>query len=234
MLKQFCLDIKNNKDDLAMPLWLLPLCFLLGFGVLSIIMFTVDDPGFWFPIGTIMVLFVFAMMAIITFAKYHMEFMLALSMGRTRKEFIGSYALRALLMMAIGYVVVLLLYWLELAVGKKIFAYPLGIEFKFLYDWRFIVGVPVGSVTLSMFIGALYSRFGKKIQVPLWFLWMGLCILGPQFADEESAIYNASITVALRNALSKVPEWGWYSIIAAAVVGMIAGIVALGKKQMVR
>lgn len=235
MLKQFYLDIKNNKSDLAMPVWVLSLCFLFGFGVLCLIMFTVDDPGVWFPVGTIVGIFCLVLMAVITFAKYHMEFMLALSMGRTRTAFMGAYALRSLLMMSIGYVVLLLLYWVELTVGKKLFAeWPLGIEFDFLFDARIVIVFLVGAVVLSMFIGALYSRFGKKFLVPLWFAWMGLCILGPQFLDEESAIYNASITVALRSALSKVPEWGWYSIAAAAVVGMGAGIYALGKKQMVR
>lgn len=235
MLKQFYLDIKNNKSDLALPVWVLSLCFLFGFGVLCAIMFNVDDPGAWFPVGTIVAMFCLLLLAVITFAKYHMEFMLALSMGRTRSDFMGSYALRSVLMMAIGYGVLLLLYWLELTIGKKLFAeWPLGAEFDFLFDWRIVVGALVGSVVLPMFLGALYSRFGKKFLVPLWFAWMGLCILGPQFLDEESAIYNASITVALRSALSKVPEWGWYSIVAAAVVGMGAGIYALGKKQMVR
>lgn len=235
MLKQFYLDIKNNKSDLAMPVWVLSLCFLFGFGMLCAIMFNVDDPGAWFPLGTIVGIFCLVLCAIITFAKYHMEFMLALSMGRTRTAFMGSYALRSVLMMAIGYGLLLLLYWVELTIGKKLFAaWPLGIELNFLFDWRVIVSILVIPMTLAMFLGALYSRFGKKFLVPLWFLWMGLCILGPQFLDEESAIYNASITVALRSALSKVPEWGWYSIVVAAVVGMGAGIYALGKKQMVR
>lgn len=233
MLKQFWLDVKNNKGDLAAPVLIVTLCFLLGFGVLCLIMFNVNDPGVWFPVGTIMGFSSLMLCAIITFAKYHMEFMLALSMGRTRTAFMGSYALRSVLMMGIGYVVLLLLYWVELTIGEKILsAWPLGIKLDFLFDWRVIVGVLVGVVTLAVFIGALHSRFGKKFLVPLWFVWMGLCILGPQFFNEETALYRA--TSGLRDVMSKMPGWGWYSIAAAAVAGMGAGIYALGKKQMVR
>ena len=229
MLKQFLLDIKLHKKDFLVPLVMIPACFLLGVGLCCLIMFTEDDPGSWVTFGTFMAWLSLIFFAVMNFAKYYQEFMLALSMGRTRGAFLFSYALRTLLMLALGYGLVLVLYRVELAVGSKLFApWPLEMGFEFMTDWRMIaIGLPV-MVIVAMFIGSLYSWFGKKVLVVLWVVWMALCLVAPRLTEtEESAD-------AVARVLRLVPEWGWIAAGVAALAAMVATVIVLGKKQMVK
>ena len=150
--------------------------------------------------------------------------MVALSMGRTRKEFLISYAVRTLLMLVLGYGLMLVLYRVELTIGSRLFAaWPLEGDPVFLMDWWFIVPVLSGAVLLSMFLGSLYSYFGKKALAPLWFVWMAVCMLGPKLAHEENAWIIA---------LVPAPVWAGLGI--AVVAAMAVTVLILGKKQMVK
>lgn len=229
MLKQFLLDIKLHKKDLLLLLVIIPACFLLGFGLCCLIMFAVDDPGSWVTFGTFMAWLSLFFLAVMSFAKYYQEFMLALSMGRTRKDFLFSFALRTLLMLALGYGLVLVLYRVELVVGSKLFApWPLEMGFGFMTDWRMIaIGLPV-MVIVAMFIGSLYSWFGKKVLGVLWAVWMAVCLVGPRLMETEE---NAD---AVARILRLVPELGWIAAGVAALAAMVATVIGLGKKQMVK
>lgn len=224
MLKQIKLDLKLYKNDLWSALVIIAAVFLMGFGFLTLIMFTVDDPESWVTMGTFFGLMGMVVYYIAYYLKYYQRFMLALSMGRTRKGFLLSYAARSLLYLAVCYGLVLVLYRVELAVGTKLFApWPLEIDPTFLLDWRIIAGVLFGTVILSMFIGTLYSYFGKKALPPMWFAWMALCIGGPRLAhDEYGWIWNL------------LPNAVWIGLGIGVVAAMIATIVILGRKQMVK
>lgn len=227
MLKQFCLDIKLHKSDFLMPLCVVPACFLLGFGFCSLIMFVIDDPGTWVTFGTFMAFFSLIFCAVLTFGRYYQQFMLALSMGRTRASFLFSYALRTLLWLAAGYALLLILYRVELAVGSKLFApWPLEADPTFLTDWSFVAAALPCVTVFSMFVGALYSYFGKKAMAPLWFLWMALCLLGPQMDSGKLA--------PVARILEAVPGWGWVVLGLAVLAGMAGTVIGLGKKQMVK
>lgn len=227
MLKQFLLDIKLHKSDFMLPLCVVPACCLLGFGFCSLIMFTIDDPGSWVTFGTFMAFFSLIFFAVLIFGKYYQQFMLALSMGRTRASFLVSYALRTLLWLVAGYLLVLVLYRAELAVGSKLFApWPLEVDPTFLMDWKFI-GVLLPCVAVfSMFVGALYSYFGKKAMAPLWFVWMAVCLMGPQLDSGKLAV--------VERILAAVPGWGWIVLGLAVLAAMVGTVIGLGKKQMVK
>lgn len=224
MLKQFVCDLKLRKERMLAPLALMLAGFGLGFGLLCAVMFLDDDPGTWFCVGSFLAMVVLMIYGIFSGFGYCQEFMLALSMGRTRGEFMVSYALRTLLTMGVGYAVLMGLAKLELTVGSDLFAaYPLEGEMTFLMDWRFAVAAILGVTALSMFIGALYSFFGKKALAPLYFIWMALCILGPRLTHEENLAVLGVISA---------PVWAVIGI--AAVAAMAVTTVALGRKQMVR
>lgn len=233
MFKQFLLDLKVHKDDFALPLFIVPVCFALGFIMLNVIMFTVDDPGTWFTMGTFMAFICLIFFAVLIFSKYYQQFMLALSMGRTRKSFMVSYALRTLLWLAAGYLLVLVLYRVELAVGSVLFAaWPLEADPTFLMDWNFMAVLLPCVVVVSMFVGSLYSTFGKKALAPLWFLWMVVCLGGPQMHDNEGNL--SAVGMVVNTIINAVPHWGWIALGVAVLAGMAGTVVVLGKKQMVR
>ena len=235
MLKQFLLDMKLHKDDFILPLLIVPVCFVLGFILLNVIMFTVDDPGTWFTMGTFMAFVSLIFFAVLIYSKYYQQFMLALSMGRTRGTFMVSYALRTVLWLAAGYLLVLVLYQLELAVGTVLFAaWPLEGDPTFLMDWKFMGVLLLSATIVSMFVGALYSSFGKKALAPLWFLWVAACLLGPRLIPEEGDSNTGMMVAGLARAIQTVPDWGWIALGLAVLAGMTGTVITLGKKQMVR
>lgn len=229
MLKQFFLDIKLHNKSFLLPLFMIPGCFLLGFGLCCLIMFTEADPGSWVTFGTFMAWLSLFFLAVMSFGKYYQEFMLALSMGRTRKDFLFSFALRTLLELAMGCALILVLYRVELAIGSKLFApWPLEKGFEIMTEWRMIaICLPV-MVIVAMFIGSLYSYFGKKVLGVLWAVWMAVCLVGPRLMETEK---NAD---AVARAFKSVPEWGWIMAGLAALAAMAATVIGLGKKQMVK
>jgi hypothetical protein len=219
MLKQLSLDLKLYKKDLWIALALTAAAFLVGFGTVTMVMLLVDDPGSWVTMGTFFAWGSLIMCAIVQFAKYYQQFMLALSMGQTRTGFLVSYAVRSLLNVALCYGLVVILYRVELGVGTKLFApWPLEIDPTFIVDWRMIAAALLGTVILSMFVGSLYSYFGKKAMVPLYFLWIGSMLSGSRL----SWVWNL------------LPGAVWAGLGIGVVVAMVATILILGKKQMVK
>lgn len=237
MLKQFWIDLKLRKENLAVLLVTLAAGFVVGFGVLCAIVFVDGDVSGWFCLGTIVALFALLMCAVIFSAvTYRGELMLALSMGRTRRDFVWAYALRQLLNLIIGYVIVLALNRLELALGRWLFT---GLEcempLEFLTDWRYVLPVFPAVILLTLFIGTLYSRFGKKAGWIFYFLWLGLCFLGPRMldADPEDTSFLGRIGMNLANLLQRVPVVTWAVVGIVAAAAMLVTIVQISRKQMV-
>ncbi len=229
MFKQFILDLKLHKKDYLLPLCMIPGCFLLGFGGCCIIMFAVGDVGGWITCGAYAAFVSLLVYTVMNFAKYHQEFMLSLSMGRTRGAFMLSYALRTLLEMFAAYGLVLVLSRLEVAVGNKLFApAPLEAGADFLLDWRMIAFFSPAMVIFAMFIGALYTRFGKKVLAVMWFVYMAICLIGPRLAEASGTLGKVV------KFLSNVPTWGWITAGVAGLAAMVATTIGLGKKQMVK
>lgn len=236
MLKQLKTDIKLHKSSLIAPVVLIIGMFAVGMGMCALIMHTVDDPGSWFTMGTFMSLLGMVMLVIMFSFTMAQEFTLALSMGRTRKEFLASYALRTLLWQGLGYGLVLVLYKLELALGEVLYKqWPLEeISMDFLFDLRFIAVVLVGGNALAMFIGTLFSYFGKKVMVPMWFVWMAGCIFVPNVASAEPGQGGYAIKAALVKAIHTMPDYAWILLGVAVVAAMGSTAVCLGRKQMVK
>lgn len=229
MLKQFLLDLKLHKKDFLLPLIMVPLCFALGFGLCCLIMFNEEDPGSWVTVGTFLAWISLFVTAVLNFGRYYQEFMLALSMGRTRRAFQFSFALRTLLELGMGCGLILALYRLELAAGNKLFApWPLEDGFGFLTDWRmFAIGLPA-LVIVAMFVGQLYSRFGRNVMGILSFAALAVCMVIPRLLDTEEST-NAVLTF-----FRSVPDWGWLAAGAVAAVAMVAAVIGLGRNQMVK
>ena len=238
MLQQFKLDWKLHRKSFFGMQLALPGAFLLGFLMVLLIMFTDDDPGSWFCMGTLIAGIALCFITLIAYAfSYHQEFQLALSMGRTRMAFLGAYTLRLILHFVLGYAIVLGLYHIELAVYPIVFPqYDNEIAFTFLTNWKVILPVLIGLVLLSLFIGSLYGRYGKKGMIVFYILWLFCCFILPRMVDADPNSTGALDVAALwtLNMIIAVPVTIWltFGLILAAV--MTAVIIRFAQTQMVK
>lgn len=235
MLNQLKLDLKlHSKNTFGKAL--IPLIGL-GIGILMVwlILWTEEETTF-FCMGTLIALMMLVMVSLVWCMHFPQEYMLALSMGRTRKEFLFSYALRSILSQVLGYLIVLLGYGIELTVYPLLFpGYGNEMTFDFLFQWWVIALAVPGVVLVQMFLGVLYGKFGKPFLAVAYFVWLGLCILGPQMIpDEDHTTVGAEMMGTVLQWIKMVPSPVWICVGIGAVIAMAVTVVQLGRKQMVK
>ena len=226
MLKQFYKDMKLGSTSLALCLFVTILSYLMGFGFVCLICNTADAES-WFCMGTMITLILLVIFIIMSGIGYHSEFMLALSMGRTRKEFMGSYALRQILSIGVCYLLIQVLYRVEMAVYPLLFpGLSNEVEFTFVTSWWLPLFIPL-LMMLSMFVGALYSRFGKKWMGVLWVIWMACCFVLPRLIPDDPE--TSPVFMFLFN----LPGGIWMAAAVIAFLGLLITVLHLGRKQYV-
>ena len=226
MIKQFCKDMKLGSTSLALCLFVTILSYLMGFGFVCLIC-NAADAEIWLCMGTMITQILLVIFIIMSGIGYHSEFMLALSMGRTRKEFMGSYALRQILSIGVCYLLIQVLYRVEMAVYPLLFpGLSNEVEFTFVTSWWLPLFIPL-LMMLSMFVGALYSRFGKKWMGVLWVIWMACCFGLPRLIPDEPQESH------LFQFLTHIPGGIWLALGVVAFLGMTVTVLHLGRKQYV-
>lgn len=235
MLNQLKMDLKiHSKSTFGKAL--IPLLGMaMGMFMVWLILST-EEETFFFCMGTLIAFMVLILVSLIWCMYFPQESMLALSMGRTRKEFLFSYTVRNILSQGLSYLLVLLCYGIELTVYPLLYpGYTNEMPFDFLFQWWVIALAVPGVVLVQMFLGVLYCKFGKPFLSVAYFAWLGLCILGPQAIHMED---NTSVGGQI---LGSVVRWGsvipapvWMAMGIGAVIAMISTIVIEGKRVMVK
>lgn len=219
-------------------LLLIVLGFLFGEILLFLIMFLEDDPGSWFCMGTVIALVMLLVTTVLFYGVgYTGAFSLALSMNCTRRRFLLDYSLKILAHLVLGYLLVLGFYRLELLVGNAAFPdYPLEAELGFLTDWRVVLAGIAGMLLSALFIGAMFGRFGRKAGLIVYLVWMFCCFVVPKIFTAEPGGEGVFDQAALltQSALLRMPMAGWITLGAIAAVSMLATVVVMARKQMVR
>ena len=219
-------------------LLLIVLGFLFGEILLFLIMFLEDDPGTWFCMGTVIALVMLLVTTVLFYGMgYTGAFSLALSMNCTRRRFLLDYSLKILAHLVLGYLLVLGLYRLELLVGNAAFPdYPLEAELGFLTDWRVVLAGIAGMLLSALFVGAMFGRFGRKAGLIVYLVWMFCCFVVPKIFTAEPGGEGVFDQAALltQSALLRMPMAGWLTLGAIAAVSMLATVVVMARKQMVR
>jgi hypothetical protein len=228
MFAQLMKDRKQCLQSLGIFLSAVCIAFALGFGMLYLIMTTDTEPGSWFCLGTLFSLFALSITAILSGLGYHHEFMLSLTMGRTRREFMLSYALRQLICIGAALLVTVGLYRMEMALCHRLFpSFSCEVEFSFLGAW-WLPGLVFLLAALSMFIGAMYSRFGKAAGAIMYFLWLFVAFVLPRLIPEdhdEDSFFSV---------LTAIPGPVWLILGLGTFAAMTATIWHFGNKQMVK
>ena len=226
MLKQFQKDMKLSYSSLVLVLMLAVFSFAGGIALVSLICSGTDAED-WFCMGTMITLIMTVIFGALSGLSYHSEFMLALSMGRTRKEFMVSYALRQILTFAVAYLMIHVIYRVEMLIYPLMFPHlASGVEFPFVTSWWLPLFIPLMTM-LSMFIGALYSRFGKKWMGVLWVIWMACCFVLPRLIPDDPE--TSPVFMFLFN----LPGGIWMAAAVIAFLGMTVTVLHLGRKQYV-
>ena len=219
-------------------LLLIVLGFLFGEILLFLIMFLEDDPGSWFCMGTVIALVMLLVTTMLFYGVgYTGAFSLALSMNCTRRRFLLDYSGKILAHLVLGYLLVLGLYQLELLVGNAAFPdYPLEAELGFLTDWRVVLAGIAGMLLSALFVGAMFGRFGRKAGLIVYLVWMFCCFVVPKIFTAEPGGEGVFDQAALltQSALMRMPMAGWITLGAIAAVSMLATVVVMARKQMVR
>ena len=238
MIKQFIDNFKLRKHTLIILLTCLLVFFLMGFTIIYLILKFDHTAVSWFPLGTILAILGIVIFAIISFIWYYPDFMLALSMGKTRRHFMITYATEQFIKLLIAYIVLLLLALLEEAIYPILFpdAYEKFNLLSYLTDWRIIIPTLLSLTIITMFFGALYSRFGRAFGITLYVLSMLTCLLMPrqisyyETLNVSSPVGNYKI-VNMFLSLSPI-YWMIFGFTVATI--MIIITIRLGLKQMVK
>lgn len=215
---------KVNKTELFMlPAFVLGI-FLTGFAM-AVLLIALGEEVTSFPMGTLFGSIGLVVAALIYISYFRREFMLALTMGATRTEFLISFSMRQLLLMAFSYLMLLLLCFVESATYPLIFPGIIS-EFDimpYLLNPILVICVAVVALVLTLFLGMLFCRYGKKVLVVIYIVYMLLCF-------GLSRLLHAQWLIAL---VVAIPLVGWIGIAVAAVAAMLASTVIMAKKQMV-
>ena len=223
MLKRFFKGLKLHAQT---PLTLLIstlLLFVVGLGFLCFIMILVEEEDGWIPLGSLLALVSLVIFTVVNYMNYPREFMLALSLGQTRKEFLLSHVIGRLLWTTLAYGVVLLLTWLECGLCRFLFSQTEEVFalMPILTDGRVILTAIPALVLLEMFCGALYSRFGKPVNVVIYILWMSLAMSVSQWAHRIVPVFQGLAAF-----------WIPLGIIGMSVMAFV--VIYLGRNQGVR
>ena len=238
MMLRNCPGARRLSGSFFGNLLLIVLGFLFGEILLFLIMFLEDDPGTWFCMGTAIALVMLLVTTVLFYGVgYTGAFSLALSMNCTRRRFLLDYSLKILAHLVLGYLLVLGLYLLELLIGHAAFSdYPLEQELGFLTDWRVVLAGIAGMLLSALFVGAMFGRFGRKAGLIVYLVWMFCCFVVPKIFTAEPGGEGVFDQAALltQSALLRMPMAGWLTLGAIAAVSMLATVVVMARKQMVR
>lgn len=219
MLKRFFKGLKLHTQTPTFLAITVTAGFLFGFAFNLVFMLLSMDE--WIPMGSCGAVAGMIGLSVMSYLSYPGEFMLSLSMGRTRKGFLVCHALEQLLWTALAYGLILLLTWLEQAVCEGLF-FRSG-EFDLLAvlmkPWVILTVIPVLAL-LEMFLGALYGRFGKPMNLVIYLVWIALCMSTSRWIEKVGLVF--------RSYASLLPVLG---ICGGAV--MVLTAILLGRKQSV-
>lgn len=222
--------------------WFIMVLVILGCGVFGKVLFQIialtdKEMMEHFPLATLLaaigaVMFCGIMAAVQMPLSFNME----VSLGCTRKHFVGSFYAAMLVCSVICWAVVLVIGVIENAMNAAM--YPTWkSEFDMLpYVIKWGLPVLAAVAVIGCFCGVLVMHFGKVAFWILWALWMIGCIGFPQISEavEEApdSMYG-KLGAAVLGVVSKVPVSAWIVAGVTLVVVSVAGTWGFLRRQQV-
>lgn len=169
-------------------------------------------------ITSLLIMLVHIIMGVNSFC---MEFNLAVAMGQRRKNFTAGYfAIAVLELLAMLFVVLLVNVITGLFMGRTAFSY---------FWWLLLMLVlAVGAAIFEIFVASFFMRFGKKVIVIFWLLYMLF------FVSSDRVVGCLDENEAARSLLEQLfrPQY-LVGIVVVLLVGLTAAAWHYLKKQQV-
>ena len=151
------------------------------------------------------------------------EFNMALSMGATRKSFVGSYALFNMVELAGLELLLFVLGKIELSLISVI--YPqceIILDVTQYFQWKYLLAVIVGMTVVELFLGAVILRFGMKAFWVVWAIWMFLTLVPVKLSENEvmaAKMHQLGEQIGLENIVQYLFAAGVVAAVIMAVLG---------------
>lgn len=230
---------KLQKQSLLLMLGFVAGAWLFGTILVAVIMKIVKGVEDYPLLGSVMGLIVWAACTLfygmMTLEK---SFCMAVSMGRSRKEFLLSYWIISTINTIIEVAVILLLDGIERLLAAWLYrGMPCVLDLLGqMKDWRLLLGVILLLPAFRLFMGMLVMKFQRQAFWGIWAAWMLGSIGLPRlahFEEKNEAHPAAQMLYSLQQVFTSLGETGIFllAVAAAVILFLIAGMVL--KKQAV-
>lgn len=224
MIENFLIQCKTRKMEVLQFLAVAFGSYVFGIIVMMIIRANTMEENECVTLGMLiaMIVLVFIHFFGITFS-FVGEFNMALSMGATRKSFVGSYALFNMVELAGLELLLFVLGKIELALISVI--YPqceIILDVTQYFQWKYLLAVIVGMTVVELFLGAVILRFGMKAFWVVWAIWMFLTLVPAKLSENEvmaAKMHQLGEQIGLENIVQYLFAAGVVVAVIMAVLG---------------
>ena len=218
MLYNLKIQFQTRKAELVQLFLLAAGCYALG-------MLIMTGVNLWgnaeenVPIGTLiaMVAMAFTHFFCVSFS-FIGEFNMAISMGATRKAFVGSYTVFTVAEIALFEFILFVFGCFEqFLLGKAFPQNRLILDVTAFFTWKNCLSVLIAFTVMELFVAAVILRFGMKAFWTLWIVYMLIAFLPAKLSENEALVakfHQFSSEYLIRN------------LLIVAVVALIAMAVA--------
>ena len=224
MIENFLIQCKTRKMEVLQFLAVAFGSYVFGIIVMMIIRANTMEENECVTLGMLiaMIVLVFIHFFGITFS-FVGEFNMALSMGATRKSFVGSYALFNMVELAGLELLLFVLGKIELALISVI--YPqceIILDVTQYFQWKYLLAVIVGMTVVELSLGAVILRFGMKAFWVVWAIWMFLTLVPAKLSENEvmaAKMHQLGEQIGLENIVQYLFAAGAVAAVIMAVLG---------------
>ncbi len=232
MIENFLIQCKTRKMEVLQFLAVAFGSYVFGIIVMMIIRANTMEENECVTLGmlTAMAVLVFVHFFGIIFS-FVGEFNMAISMGATRRVYVGSYALFNMAELAGLELLLFVLGKIELALMRVI--YPqceIILDLTQYFHWKYLLAVIVGMTVVELFLGAVILRFGMKAFWIIWAIWMFLTLVPAKITENEALaakLHQFGVQIGFGNVIQYLVVTG----IAAAVIMVVLGWNFLKKQR---
>ena len=224
MIENFLIQCKTRKMEVLQFLAVAFGSYVFGIIVMMIIRANTMEENECVTLGMLiaMVALVFIHFFGIIFS-FVGEFNMAISMGATRKAYVGSYALFNMAELAGLELLLFVLGKIELALMRVI--YPqceIILDVTQYFQWKYLLAVIVGMTVVELFLGAVILRFGMKAFWVVWAIWMFLTLVPAKLSENEvmaAKMHQLGEQIGLENIVQYLFAAGVVAAVIMAVLG---------------